>query len=215
MNYEELWEAFYEDGKYTMWFPSESIVKFFGRIAKEKTIIGAIGLDFGCGVGRNTYLMNELGLIAYGIDISKEAIKKGRKHFLGITLRIYNGKKIPFNDNHFDFIISHGVLDHMLFDKAKELMNEIYRVLKPNGLLFLELHSVNDSRCGKGKAIDRLTFIIEDECEKGLPQHYFDSIDLFELVKRFKIKKILLNEENEYRTLKNTSFWNIYLEKRK
>ena len=49
-NYRELWENFYKNGKYIMWFPGEACIKFFGRISKEIDITGKNGLDFGCGV---------------------------------------------------------------------------------------------------------------------------------------------------------------------
>lgn len=215
--YKDLWEEFYKDGKHVMWFPSEPAVKFFGRISKDMDIRCMKGLDFGCGVGRNTVFMDKLGLYAYGIDISEESIRLGNLNFSFVypsKLMVYNGTTIPFEDNFFDFVISHGVLDHMVMDKAKECMKEIHRVLKPKGWCELEIHSIYDSNYGKGMEIEENIFIIEEGCEKGLPQHYFEELEIFELVEGFKIKRMLLNEEVDFINKHNkTSFWVLYLEK--
>jgi ubiquinone/menaquinone biosynthesis C-methylase UbiE len=212
----ELWDEFYKEGKYIMEFPGEPAIKFFGRISKDMDVKGMKGLDFGCGAGRHTFLMKQLGLKAYGIDISEVSIElakeKARKEGWNVGLCVYDGKKIPFGDNYFDFVISHGVLDHIFFDEAKGLMKEIHRVLKPNGLCELEIHSTHDSRYGKGKEIERNVFIINDDCEKGLPQHFFNAHEVSELVKDFKIKETILHEEIFIRKGK-TSFYVLYLEK--
>lgn len=214
MKYKELWNDFYRENKYTMWYPGEPAIKFFGRFSKEMSIIGKNGLDLGCGVGRHTKLMDDLGMYGIGIDISEEAIQLGQDNFDGIDLRIYDGKRIPFEDNYFDFVISHGVLDHMFIKDAKELLKEVYRVLKPGGMFELELHSIYDSRARniKEKEIEKNTIIIEEECEKGLPQHYFTETALVHFIKDFKTIQMILNEETIFGSHK-TSFWVVYLEK--
>ncbi len=223
MENKALWEKFYKDGKYIMWEPSEATIKFFGRISKDMDIKGMKALDFGCGVGRNTLYMASIGLdLAIGIDISEEAINLARDHRPknnNALFSKYMGETLPFEDNYFDFVISHGVLDHMIFNKAKEIMKEIHRVLKHNGWLELELHSVFDSGFGKGKEIENNIFIIENECEKGLPQHYFDMEELLILLKDFEIKKVFLNDELTLDNIKFTvnhksSFWVLYLQKK-
>ncbi len=217
METKELWEEFYKDGKYIMWSPSEAIVKFFGRISKKMDIKGKSALDFGCGVGRNTFYMSSIGLQGYGIDISGKAIEIAKKRRdtekSYAVFEVYDGSIIPFGDNTFDFVISHGVLDHVLFAKAKELMKEIYRILKPKGLLELEIHSTYDTRYKKGKKIENNIYIIEDECEKGLPQHFFDRDELEELIEGFRLKELILNEETLFSNVNKTSFWVLYLER--
>ena len=217
MEYKELWDAFYKENKYIMWFPGESTIKFFGRISKEMDLRGKEVLDFGCGVGRNSFFMTEIGLTVYGIDISENAIehakyKKIDKKNLSTHFKVYNGSNIPFKDNEFDFVISHGVLDHVLMDKAKELMKEIHRVIKPNGLMQLDIHSIYDSNYGKREEIERNTFILEGDFENGLPQHYFSGDELEELTHGFKIKQIILSEETFLNDLNKTSMYVLYLE---
>jgi ubiquinone/menaquinone biosynthesis C-methylase UbiE len=218
MSYKELWEDFYKNGKYIMKFPGEVAIKFFGRISRERDIKEKSALDFGCGVGRNTFFMSQIGLNAHGIEISESALELARerrnkdRNQLFPTFTIYDGSKILFTDNYFDFVISHGVLDHVLMKKAKELMKEIHRVSKPNALVELEIHSIFDSRWQKGNEIEKNVYIIEDDCEKGLPQHFFDRDELAELVEGFELKQLYLNEEISIGDNTHTSFWVLYLE---
>jgi SAM-dependent methyltransferase len=46
------------------------------------------------------------------------------------NINIILGNKIPFKENHFDFLICTEVLEHV--ENYQQLVDEIYRVLKPN-----------------------------------------------------------------------------------
>lgn len=48
----------------------------------------------------------------------------------------YMSKKIPFSDNSFDFITSIMTLHHMKY--IEEICDELYRILKPGGVLYLK-----------------------------------------------------------------------------
>lgn len=49
----------------------------------------------------------------------------------------YDGKKLPYKDNSFDAVSAYAVIEHVADDEINSVMNEIKRVLKPNGLLFI------------------------------------------------------------------------------
>ena len=217
----KLWDSFYDDGKYVMRHPGEPEIKFFGRIAQKEFLYGKKALDFGSGVGRDLLFMNKLGLDVYGLEISKEAVEKANNMILNkgyeARSRVYDGKKIPFEDDFFDFIISFGVLDHMLFDKAKKIMKELKRVLKKDGLMLIVVHSYFDSHFGRGEKVNENTFIINwGKVEKGLPQHYFTEKEIRELTKDFELERIslhedrVLNKELFYLEEKD-SLWVLYL----
>lgn len=222
--YKCLWNIFYKDGTYVMRWPDEPTIRFFGRLSKRMSLKGKKGLDMGCGVGRNLWLMHEFGIEPYGIEISKEAVKKAvefsKQKFPSAKIVLYDGQKIPFDDEYFDFVISHGVLDHMTFNEAKLLINEIYRVLKPLGCLCLVVHSIYDSEYGKGKKIEENTFLIEEgDYEVGLPQHYFTFDELNDLLNEFQIEQIYRHEEiflDKYyeNPIKTSSFWVVYAKKK-
>jgi len=83
-----------------MRWPDEPTIRFFGRLSKKMDLKGKKGLDVGCGVGRNLWLMYEFGIEPYGIEISKEAVKKAiefsKQKFPSAKITLYDGHEIPF-----------------------------------------------------------------------------------------------------------------------
>jgi SAM-dependent methyltransferase len=149
-------------------------------------------LDFGCGIGRQTILLEEFGIEAYGIDISEKAIKMAKELavYMGFPklaerLRVYDGLKIPFEDNFFDFTISCGVLDSMHFELAKTLMKEVDRVTKK--LAFITLISGDNDRFYREYNGEE---IVETEHERGTIQSYYNWSKVLKLIEEtsFSIK---------------------------
>lgn len=76
-------------------------------------------------------------LEAYGIDLSAEAIKKAYEWYektskdnLKQRLTIGVVTKMPYQEETFDFVVSHGVLDSMYFEIAKQAIREVKELLK-------------------------------------------------------------------------------------
>ena len=88
-------------------------------------------LDLGCGrVPKNLFNADML----YGIDVRDDLERRIKKADLVV-------EPIPFEDSYFDFVTAHDFIEHiprLIYCPQRrypfvELMNEIYRVLKPNG----------------------------------------------------------------------------------
>ncbi len=98
-------------------------------------------LDYGCGVGpiiEKVIKFNPKKIT--GIDISEVSISKAKKKFTRfnskIELLVDNCESTIFSNNKFDIVYGLGILHHLQFSKC---INEISRILKPNGkLLFIE-----------------------------------------------------------------------------
>lgn len=89
-------------------------------------------LDIGCGAGRNLEELKNLGQ-TFGIDSSKDAILFCRKRGLkSVVLSKAESTKLPSSE--FDVIMLLDVLEHT--DDGKTL-KEVYRILKPRGVLIL------------------------------------------------------------------------------
>jgi SAM-dependent methyltransferase len=201
------WNKVYSKNFGGMWYPNENVVRFTARYLKRRIGIDAYEekkkvrrvLDAGCGNGRHVVFFAELNFEIYGFDISKEAIKIGRawlaKEGLKANLQVSDIKKLPFKNEYFDLVISFGVLDHIPFLEAKKALQEIHRVLTPEGYLFISLRSTDSSECGRGKKVAKNNFILAEGYEKGLIQHYFDLKEIKELLKGFRVFDIELHEE--------------------
>lgn len=91
-------------------------------------------LDLGCGAKPKNIFNADL---VYGIDVRNDLELNVVKADLVID-------KIPFEDNFFDFVTAHDFLEHiprLIYTPTRrnsfiELMNEIWRVLKPDGKFF-------------------------------------------------------------------------------
>lgn len=67
-------------------------------------------------------------------------------------------KGLPFEDNLTDIIISDLSLHYFTEQKTFEILDEIKRVLKPNGLLFFRVNLINDVNYGarEGKKLNHI-----------------------------------------------------------
>lgn len=203
----EKWDIVHSAGFRTTWYPMTGMVRFVARhIRKRIGINDYINrkkirriLDLGCGNGNHIIFFAEQGFTVYGIDISREAIKIAKKWLkqkgLKAQLTVGDAEKLPYKNNYFDLVVSHGVFDHISFSKAKNAIEEVQRVLVPEGYLFITLRSTESSECGRGKKIAKNTYVLQEGYEKGLIQHFFDLKEIKELLKGFRIFDIELYEE--------------------
>jgi ubiquinone/menaquinone biosynthesis C-methylase UbiE len=115
------------------------------QILKGRFKTGDIILDAGCGGGRNLswFLHNQFEV--YGVDTNVETINElTRKTLPNVTshFMVSAVEKMPFADQAFDVIISSAVL-HFANNIAHffSMINEIIRVLKEDGILFIRMAS--------------------------------------------------------------------------
>lgn len=189
------------------WYPAEGVVRFAARyiIRRVGTDVYDVKkkvkriLDAGCGNGRHVVLFSKLGYDVYGMDISREAVEVANswltKEGLTAHLKVGDVEKLPFKDKFFDVVISYGVLDHVRFPKAKKAVNEIKRVLKDGGYLYITLKTTADSAFGLGKTVEKNTYVLDGGYEKGILQHYFDQGEIKELLKDFRTFDVEIHEE--------------------
>jgi ubiquinone/menaquinone biosynthesis C-methylase UbiE len=126
------------------------------RIKKRRTIIKElIGnaitpnmkyLDIGCGDGTITRGIAKYFNLdpnnVYGVDVKSWSGKENQCQVQHMYYIDETNNKLPYQDNHFDFITCFQVLHHA--KHYTELINEIKRVLKPNGYLILREHDLNN-----------------------------------------------------------------------
>lgn len=102
----------------------EPIVELFFK--NKKT------LDVGCGQG--DFLVKDLKNFT-GVDINEELMEKARKR--GATVTKASVDKLPFEDKSFEGVNCINVIEHLTPDAALAMLQEISRVLKPNGTFVL------------------------------------------------------------------------------
>ncbi|MFB7617624.1 class I SAM-dependent methyltransferase [Kitasatospora sp. NPDC056181] len=102
-------------------------------------------LDLGCGGGRHAFECYRRGANVIALDQNTEEIAEVRKWFAAMeqageapegasaVAMEGNALALPFEDEYFDKIIISEVMEHIPDDKG--VLNEMFRVLKPGGLL--------------------------------------------------------------------------------
>lgn len=105
-------------------------------------------LDFGCGQGRILQQLKTEGFSNLsGTDISGNMIKLSRNNLPYADLKINTGVTIPYDDSSFDCVIVTAVLTCIISNnEQKKLISEIKRVLKPDGLVYINDFLINDDQ---------------------------------------------------------------------
>jgi len=110
--------------------PQEAI--FFDNCKKK---IKNPVLDFGCGDGFFTRTVFGKKQIEVGLDLYDSRAKEAEQSGIYRKVSYYDGRLIPYPDNHFQTVVSNCVLEHI--PNLNQSLHEIYRVLKPHGFLIV------------------------------------------------------------------------------
>ncbi|MFJ5592351.1 class I SAM-dependent methyltransferase [Streptomyces noursei] len=96
-------------------------------------------LDYGCGYGRLTAELVELGYGAVrGVDRSAALIARGRQAHPGLALLRWSGFPLPFAAGSFDAALLFAVLTCVPDDAdQRAIVGELARLVRPGGVLYV------------------------------------------------------------------------------
>ena len=104
-------------------------------------------LDVGCGCGRISFGLSQLGYKnLLGIDYSSKMIKKARQiarmQESGLSFQVADATELPFSDNLFEGAIFgfNGLMQIPGRDKRRAALEEIFRVLSPGSYFVFTTH---------------------------------------------------------------------------
>lgn len=173
-------------------------------------------LDLGCGLGRHSIYMashrfnvTSVDLSDYGINYLNEWSKKEN---LTIKAIVSNMLSLPFPDNSFDCIMAYNVIYHTDTNGFIATLNEVKRILRPGGELFITLISKNTysfKNADKKRLLDPNTLLRdEDETEKNVPHFYVNIEDIKKLFAdwSFELTPVEFCEYN----IENTEFYSTH-----
>lgn len=134
----EYWNSVAEEKNFTTQFQLEE----FSQYVNKNSVI----LDIGCGYGRTLNELHQAGFNnLIGIDYSEEMIKRGKKLYPKINFKVANGAKLDIESNSVDSVILLGVLTCTAYNEdQKNLISEVNRILKPEGIIYINDFLVND-----------------------------------------------------------------------
>lgn len=99
-------------------------------------------LDIGCCDGFFAKLIEEKTKAKmFGLDISKASVEKAVKRGVEAKTMDIDGARLPFENGFFDAVFCGDTIEH-IFD-TENLVEEVFRILKPNGYFMLTIPNVN------------------------------------------------------------------------
>jgi SAM-dependent methyltransferase len=136
-------------------------------------------LELGCGTGLVATAIHTFGNQTHGIDISPLMIDQAVKKSIPNTV-FYIGDcfALPFKNGRFDIVLSRGVLlSHYGTKQSPELLKEVWRVLKPGGLVLMDFLLRTNQTCSGHTPIGKTLFDPLD-IETLLARHSFERITI-------------------------------------
>jgi len=132
-------------------------------------------LEIGCGNGIGTRLIQEFfnpsEFIATEFDHQLIEIAQIKNKGTGVTVEAGDATNLGFQENYFDAVIGLSVIHHI--PNWRDCINELHRLIKPNGLLIIKELSIETFETPFGRVARKNEFI---DC---LEQRGFKVIVLF------------------------------------
>ena len=139
------WDSFYRENNVDEmpWYEKNLDLDLESQINFMNLTKGKF-LDLGTGPGTQAIQLDKLGFESTGSDISKNAIDKAQQLSSKVNFVVDDILNSSFLDNTFDFILDRGcfhVFEPML---RKDYLNQLKRILKDDGILFLKVMSIEE-----------------------------------------------------------------------
>lgn len=117
---------------YSIFFNPSYVIrlKLYQAILRNAHYMKGDIIDFGCGTKPYEKIFNVSSYT--GVDYDTEPT--GGKRNMAADM-FYDGKTIPFGDNHFDAVFTTEVLEHVF--NPDEILPELYRIMKPGAYMLL------------------------------------------------------------------------------
>jgi len=214
-----LWENIHSKEEYKIL----GVSKVFEDYVKFEKITEIV--DIGCGTGRNIkYISSLFGNIElYATDIYPEVVNvvKSSK----IETSVHDMRDCPIKSNYLSHAISWRVLHHHEARERAEAVDEIRRIIKPDGSLIMAVRSIDDWSYGFGTPTEENSFVVLDQKElpRGLPffpkdtyhpWHFFPKKEIIKLLEKYKFEITNLDKLEEVAGLPkwyvgNNTYWTL------
>jgi SAM-dependent methyltransferase len=100
-------------------------------------------LDIGCGHGHiHPFLLHsDVPLKLSAIDVATTVVEEARQLNPAVEYRVYNGERLPYEDESFDFAYTIAVMHHLPPPQWPAFLQEMRRVVRPGGMIAIFEHN--------------------------------------------------------------------------
>lgn len=153
---------------------SEHVTRYLAAkpIVKNKTV-----LDIASGSGYGSKILAESAKFVYGVDINEVAVNYSQKNYGSNNIKylVGDGESIPLENASVDVVVTFETIEHI--KNYKKFLEEIVRVLKPNGVAIIS--TPNDLEFSEGNHFHLHEFEY-NELSKLLKQYFKKTVPYFQ-----------------------------------
>jgi SAM-dependent methyltransferase len=133
MEQNKIWDHFQNEGLKHGAFNEARPRNIARQLRRDQTV-----LNIGVGSGVLEALALAKGVNIHVLDPNERAITRLRFQLnLGEQAKVGFAQELPFGDSQFDVVVMSEVLEHLADDKLSASLVEVWRVLKPGGVLWV------------------------------------------------------------------------------
>lgn len=173
----DYWIKKLSDYSFQQWVTQPSL--FAEDTVKYFPPTGAI-LELGAGNGQDGKWFASLGYNLTMTDLTDAPSKTDLPKTIK-TLVVDMAQPLPFRNESFDVVYSHLGVHYFSLDRTQELFDEIYEILKPDGIFAFLVNSVNDPEMQEGEEIESNFRLVG-----GIEKRFFDISTTNQLTTKFE-----------------------------
>lgn len=193
------WNAYYQKKPPALDEPSSFAKEMLSLINAQNSEEGEIRylLDLGCGNGRDSCYFAENGIHVVGIDASDVAIEileqsNSKNKNLEFMCDDFVTASVLFQ-REYDYCYSRFTLHAINELQEKQLLDNVYKALKKNGLFMIEARTIHDQIYGLGELVERNAYLYNDHYRR-----FIDPEELLGKVEKIGFQVIFSQESNGY-----------------
>ena len=166
--------------------------------------------DAACGFGKYSAIFSKNNFEISGFDISEKSVSLTKDmlnefHLKFMEFCVCSITNISYQDEAFDGVIAHAVIDHLIATDAIVALNELFRITRKNGLVYLSFDGLEVDDIEKShEVLEDGSYKYIDDSREGMIFKYYTNAE---------IDKLIINKEILYFNTKQNGEREVVLRK--